>query len=183
FQQPGDAQAAAPGRPGAVLHSDVVVGDDRRDIHAGLGGGELGGHVEVHDVAGVVLHDVQDPGATVDGLGRRQHLVRDGRGEHLAAAGGVQHAEPNQPGVHRLVPGTATGDQTDLAGTWRVAAVDDLVLVVDPQLRVRGVNAEQRLGDDMGWVVDELLHVSAPQVRGRRLCWGRAGRPECATRR
>ena len=76
LEQHRDADAAAPGGPGAVLDRDVVVGDHRDDAGAGLGGRQLGGHLEVHDVAGVVLDDVQDACAAVHQLGRRQHLVR-----------------------------------------------------------------------------------------------------------
>ena len=32
------------------------------------------------------------------------------------------------------------------------------LVVVDAQLGVRGLDAEQRLGDDVGRVVDQLLH-------------------------
>jgi regulator of RNase E activity RraA len=54
------------------VYGDVVVGDDRGDVDAGLGGGQLGGHVEVHGVAGVVLRDVPQARATIDGvLGNR----------------------------------------------------------------------------------------------------------------
>ena len=77
------ADAAAPGRVQGVLHGDVVVDHDRLDVGA-LGAAELGRHLEVHDVAGVVLDDVHDAGAAVDGLGRRLHLVGRGRGEDLA---------------------------------------------------------------------------------------------------
>ena len=70
LQQHGDADTAPAGGVEAVLHGDVVVGDDGDDLGAGLGGHQLGGHLEVHHVAGVVLHDVQDAGAAVDALGR-----------------------------------------------------------------------------------------------------------------
>ena len=83
-----------PRRPGgveAVLDRDVVVGDDRLDLDA-LALGQVGGHLEVQHVAGVVLDDVQDAGAAVDGLGRLEHLVRRRRGEHLARARRVEHA-------------------------------------------------------------------------------------------
>ena len=51
-----------------------------------LGVGQFRRGLEVQHVAGVVLHDVQHAGAAVDGLGRGQHLVRGGRGEHRARA-------------------------------------------------------------------------------------------------
>ena len=76
------------------------------------------------------------PGAAVDALGGREHLVGDRRGEHLARARRVEHAGADEAAVQRLVPGPAAGDEPDLALHRRVAAEDDLVLVVDAQLRV-----------------------------------------------
>ena len=96
LREHGDADAAAAGRVEAVLHRDVVVGHDRLDLDA-LALGEVGGHLEVQHVAGVVLDDVQHAGAAVDRLGRLEHLVGRGRGEHLARAGRVEHAVPTKP--------------------------------------------------------------------------------------
>src|SRR6266536_4895023 len=62
-------------RPGAVLHRHVVVDHDGLDLYS-LVARELGGHLEVQHVAGVVLHDVQHAGSGVDGLGGGQDLVR-----------------------------------------------------------------------------------------------------------
>ena len=93
LQQHGHADAAAAGGVEAVLDGDVVVGDDRLHLGAGVGRGHLGGHLEVHHVAGVVLHDVEHAGAAVDRLGRLHHLVRHRRGEHLTRTGGVEHPE------------------------------------------------------------------------------------------
>ena len=128
------------------------------DLDAGLLGRHLGGHLEVHDVAGVVLDDVQHAGAAVDELGGLVHLVGRRRREDLSGAGGVEHAEADEAAVQRLVAGAAAGDQPDLAGDRRVGSVDDLVLVVDPQLRVGGRDAAQRIGHDVGGIVDQLLH-------------------------
>ena len=75
--------------------SSSVTTDDHLD--AGLGGGHLGGHLEVHHVAGVVLHDVQDAGAAVDGFGRLEHLVRHRRGEHLPAQAASSIPIPTNP--------------------------------------------------------------------------------------
>ena len=80
-----------------------------------LGLGQLGRDLEVHDVAGVVLDDVQHARAAVDRLGGGQHLVRDRRGEDRARAGGIQHAHADEAAVHRLVAGAAAGDDADLA--------------------------------------------------------------------
>ena len=75
-------------------------------------GRELGGHLEVHHVAGVVLHDVQHARRR-----RRSACVAASiwsgrrRGEHLARAGRVEHPGADEPAVQRLVPGSAAGDQ------------------------------------------------------------------------
>src|SRR5580658_1644867 len=87
----------------AVLDGHVVVDDYRLDLDAVLAG-QVRRHLEVQDVAGVVLHDVQHAGAAVDRLGGGLHLVRGGRGEHLAGAGRVQHARADEAAVHGLVP-------------------------------------------------------------------------------
>ena len=101
-------------RPRRVLHRHVVV--DQHGLHRdALVGGELGGHLEVHHVAGVVLDDVQHAGAAVDGLRGGEHLVGHGRGEDLARAGGVEHARADEAAVQRLVAGAAAGDQAHLA--------------------------------------------------------------------
>ena len=127
LQQHRDADAAATGRPRRVLDGDVVVARPPTVTGIALGLGQLGGHLEVQHVAGVVLHDVQHAGAAVDDLGRLEHLVGRGRGEHLAGARGVQHPEPDEPAVQRLVTRPAAGDQRDLARPCGRAAVDDAV--------------------------------------------------------
>src|SRR5205823_5268271 len=110
----GGAGAPPTRRPGAVLHRHVVVDDHGLDPDPVVVG-EFGGHLEVEHVAGVVLHDVQDAGAGVDGLGGGQDLVGHRRGEHLTRAGRVEHAVAHEPAVQRLVPGPATGHQAHLA--------------------------------------------------------------------
>ena len=76
LDQHRDTDAASADRVEAVLDGHVVVGDDGDDLDAAAGGGDLRGHLEVHHVAGVVLHDVQHAGATVDGLGGRRSSGR-----------------------------------------------------------------------------------------------------------
>src|SRR4051795_3978942 len=103
LREHGHADAAPAGRIEAVLDGHVVVRHHRRDLDP-LGGRELRGHLEVHDVARVVLDDVQDAGPTVHGLRGLVHLVRRGRGEHLARTGGVEHAVADEAALHRLPP-------------------------------------------------------------------------------
>ena len=97
------ADASPPRGVEAVLHGDIVVDHHGLDLDA-LATGELGGHLEVHHVARVVLDDVKDAGTAVDGLGRVEHLVRRRRREHLAGAGGVEHSGPDEAAVQWFVP-------------------------------------------------------------------------------
>ena len=116
---------------------------------------ELGRELEVQHVAGVVLDDVEDAGAAVDGAGRGLHLVRDGRGEDVAGRRRVEHAEPDEPAVERLVAGAAAGDQRDLAALRSAGAQDEVLGGVD--LDDVGVGLGQpgeALGDDVVDVVD-----------------------------
>src|SRR5262249_1942653 len=74
--RPGDLppQHRGPGAPPdrafrAVRHGDVVIDDDRADLDA-RSAREFGGQPKVHDVTGIVLHDVQHASPAVDALGR-----------------------------------------------------------------------------------------------------------------
>ena len=60
--------------------------------------------------------------AGVNRLRRLDHLVRRRRGEDLAGASGIEHAEADEARMQRLVPRTAAGNQRDLAGLERAAA-------------------------------------------------------------
>src|SRR6187200_1332624 len=63
--------------------------------------------------------------------------------------------------MERLVAGATAGDEAHLALLGYVAAVDDLVVVVDLEVGVCGLDPEQGLDHDVVRVVDELLHVSS----------------------
>ncbi len=117
---------ATPRRPmrvGRVLHRHVVVGDARAHWQPAAISAR---HVEIHEVALVVLDDEQHAGAGIHRLGGRQHLVGGGRGEDLAGTGGIEHADDRQAAMQRLVAGTAAGDQRDLA-RLQVPAADEFV--------------------------------------------------------
>jgi hypothetical protein len=150
--------AAAAGGVERVLHGDVVVDEHRLDADP-LVRGVVGRELEVHDVARVVLDDVDDAGAAVDGLGRRQHLVRHGRGEDLARTRRVEHAEPDESAVQRLVARAAAGYERDLALHRSAGAHDDLRAgVIAQDVAVSGRQAGERLAHQVGRVVEELLH-------------------------
>ena len=144
----GRAGAAAAGRVERVLDRDVVVREHGLDLDA-LVRGQLGGELEVEHVARVVLDDVHHAGAAVDGLRRGEHLVGHRGGEDRARAGGVEHAEPDEAAVQRLVPRAAARDERDLALHRGVPADDELVLEVDAdEVGMRRRQAGERLGDD-----------------------------------
>ena len=149
--------APAPRGVQRVLDRDVVVGDDRGDLHPA--GDEVGGHLEVQDVTGVVLDDVEHPRPAVDGAGRGLHLIGDRRREHVAGTGSVQHAHSHEAAVERLVARAAAGQQGDLAPTGCVLAKDDVVGGVDAdEVGVSEAEALEALGDHVLDGVDELLH-------------------------
>ena len=151
------ADAAPARRVQRVLDRDVVVRHDRLDLD--LARDELGGHLEVQDVAGVVLDDVEDAGAAVDGPGRGFHLVRDRRREDVAGAGRVEHAQPDVAAVHRLVAGATARDEPDLALLGPAGAEHDVVRGVDlDEVGVGRPEAGEALGDEVVDLVDELLH-------------------------
>ena len=124
------ADAAPPCGVEAVLYGDVVVDHDGLDLDV-LAAGELGGHLEVHHVARVVLDDVKHPGAAVHGLRRVDHLVGGRRREHLAGAGGVEHPEPHEASVHRLVPRASARNKPDLSLYGCVEANDHVRVELD----------------------------------------------------
>ncbi len=166
LQQHGHADAAAAGGVEAVLYGDVVVRHHRQHLGAGVGGGQFGGHLEVHHVAGVVLHDVQDTRTRVDRLGRGHHLVRHRRGEHLTGTRRVEHPGPDEPAVHRLVSRPTAGDQSHLARPRGVLAVHDPVFQIHPQpIRMRCRHPLQRLTHNITRFVDELLHATHLSTR------------------
>src|SRR5919107_945198 len=62
----GACDAASPAGVGRILDGDVVVGNDVVGLYP-FGLGQLPCHLEVQNVAGVVLDDVEDAGSSVDG--------------------------------------------------------------------------------------------------------------------
>jgi len=96
----------------AVLNGHVVVGDDRFHFNP-FAARQVSRHLKVEHVAGIVLDDVQHARAAIYGLGGLEHLIRRGRSEHRARAGGIKHTDADETAVHRLVTGAAARDHTD----------------------------------------------------------------------
>jgi len=71
--------------------------------------GQLSAGLEVEDVAGVVLHQVQYSGSAVDRPCRSLDLVGGRRGEDRTWTGRAQHPVTHEPAVQRFVPATTAG--------------------------------------------------------------------------
>src|SRR5918997_5419852 len=154
----GARDPAPPAREGRVLDGHVVVCHDVVGLDA-LGLGQLSGHLEVEDVAGVVLDDVEDAGPAVYGLGGLEHLVGGRAGEHGARAGGVEHAGADVAAVGGLVAGAAAGDEGDLALHGGVGPEDDAVFGEQPEHAAVGeLHTPEHLLDYPLRGIDELLH-------------------------
>ena len=144
-----------------ILHRDVVGHHHRLDAYSLLGG-QLRGHLEIHDVAGVVLHDVQHSCAGIRADGGRQDLVWGGGGEHLTCAGRVQHPDPDETTVQRFVTGASPGNHRDLSGAGGFGPEDHAMGVIDTDVLVSGIHALEGLGQNVVGRIDQLLHGGAP---------------------
>ena len=110
------------------------------------------------------------PRAAVDRLGGGQHLVGRRRGEHLARAGGVQHAEADEAGMQRLVAGAAAGDQRDLARFARSARTK----VGSNSTRSKpGVRLRETVSDSRSSCSTALMNFFMSDLRLRRRVSGR----------
>ncbi len=165
LEQDGAGDAAASGGPGGILDGHIVIDHNGLDGDA-LHVGHLGSRLEVEDVAGVVLHNVQDARAAVDGLGGLEDRVRGRGGEDGAGNGGVQHSLAHIPGVQRLVAGATTRHQADLA-LDRGIGTNDVVRIEmhGDQIGMCCLETGQGFGDHIRGVVDQFLHRCSPLRR------------------
>jgi hypothetical protein len=127
----------------------------------------FGGESEIEPVAGVVLDDQQR--ALVAGHREqcREHRIRAGRREHVAAHRGGQHALADEAGMGGLVAGAAAGNDGD-ARLVPVGAQDhaDVGIAVEPrQAAVGGEQlARDRIRDQGATRVQQMAH-------GRHFPW------------
>ena len=111
FQKYGNADAAPSRRIEAILHSNIVIGNNAFHLDA-VGGGQFGGHFKVEHVTGIVFDNMEHTGPTIDGTCRGKHLVRHGRGKDCSGAGCIEHAIADEAAMHRFVTAAATRDDT-----------------------------------------------------------------------
>lgn len=130
FHQDRGTRTAPAGTLAGAFGSNIIGNQDGTRIY---GLCRIAGHGEVHDIAGVVLHNVQHSPALVSPLRGFADLDRVRGGKEQARAGSGEHALPNEAGVHGLVAGSATGDDRDrrfiIGRAQRGAAPDEARVV------------------------------------------------------
>ncbi len=142
----------------AVLHGHVVVHDDLGHLDA-LVTGHVGGHLEVHHVAGVVLDDHQHTRVGGDGLDALEDLVGGGGGEHRAGHRRIQHALAHVAAVGGLMAAAAAADEGHLA--LLLIGADHHIAAVQ-LLHILGIGLDHALDHLILYLVnrvDELLHA------------------------
>ncbi len=153
--------AAAADRPGRVLDRDVVVDEQRPDLHA-VGLAQLLGHLPRRAIAGVVVDDVQDALRRVQQLRGLVHELDRRAGEDVTGARAVEHALAHDHRVSRLVARAGALDDRDLVITGHVRPIDEVVLrLVLQHAAARELDAGQHLRHELPRIVDELLHAWA----------------------
>ena len=116
--RPGHASPAD--RVERAIHGHVVVHDDL--LHAdSLVARHVGGHLEVHDIAGIILDDQKDAFFSGDCLYGFIDLIRRRRRKDRPRHRGIQHALPDITCVSGLVPAASAGNQGDLSFLFRRA--------------------------------------------------------------
>ena len=122
---------------------------------------EFGGHFEIHDVAGVVLDDMEHARSAVDGARGGFDLIRSRRSEHLAGTSGVEHAFAHEPHMHGFVAAASTRHDAGLAGNGRVGPHHVNRIQADFQnIRMRQSQPGQELARHILRIVDQFLHAS-----------------------
>jgi hypothetical protein len=179
-EDPGHAAAFARPVPGLARH--VVDAQHGTGLDA-VELGHVGPEVEVEDVTAVVAVEVEHTGAAVGGLGCLVALLGGGRGEHVADGDRGAEAVTDVPLEEREVPGSASGDDADMALHRCVGADQDTPVIGRRPEKVRVGEEESihHLVDEPLRVVDDLLHWAASGrdlgglrglfTRRRRLIW------------
>ena len=151
----GDAAPAR--RIEAVLDGDVIVDDDVVGMNAFLLR-HVDRHLEVQDVARIVLDDGEDSRLGGDGLDSFIDLIGRRRGENGPCHGAVEHAFSDVAAMRRFVTAAAAGDERHLPFLFRRAHDDVSFVELSELFRRRLGKALDHLALDVVHLVDELLH-------------------------
>src|SRR5690606_8040972 len=174
-EQPGHP---APGRLLTPRGREDVVGAQHGRRGDALGGDDVGGQVEVVDVAAVVAVQVEHARPAVGGAGGRRDLLGGGGGEHVADRDAGGQALTDVAEEEGQVAGAAAGHDPHPAGHGRVRT-DQRPPVRRGRAQPVGVGQQQRLGhlvDEVLRVVDDLLqcHVAHSLSRWGGVAGGRS---------
>ena len=125
---------------------------------------QLGGHVEVHDVPGVVSIEIEDAGALVDTLGDFKDLLGRRGLEDAAYGASVQKVLSDIAEEERKVAGAAAGYDADFSGNG--IGGDIAAKIPADALHfslVRSIDALQHIIGILFRFVDDFFHLySAP---------------------
>jgi hypothetical protein len=146
-------------RGDVVGHEDGPHLDPRRRC-------ELGGEVEVHDVAAIVAVDVQDAAPPGHRLGHLEHLVGARRCEDLTDRRAGKEARADIAEEDRQVAGPAPADDRHLPLVRRRRPNDSARPDTPKLVRVGGEDALEHLVDEPLGVIQDLLHPGLPVVNG-----------------
>jgi hypothetical protein len=142
---------------GRVVDRHVVINQNARDLALG----HFRGHLEVHHVAFVVLDDQDDTCACVGRLDGGKDTVGSGRGENRAGNRGIEHPPSDKAGMQGFVARSAAGDECDFGLSRRTALHEAAAGVHRDQIRVGGGKTVKAFVEDIGDVVDQLLHEAS----------------------
>ena len=118
---------------GGVLDRHVVVDQHHRVLAVE----HVAGDLETRAVTGIVLYDQQHAAPGVDAARCRNNLVGCRRGEDLTGAGSVEHARTDIPGMQRLMPRAATGQQRNAIALGGAAMHEQRIDVQREQILMR----------------------------------------------
>ena len=153
-----DAGAAAARRESRVLDGDVV-GD-----HNGLDRdplGELGRHLEVHDVARVVLHEVQHSGAGIDRFVASRIWSGVGEVKISPQTAASSIPKPTKPACSGSCPLPPPLRIATVPCGFGAGAVHDAMRVVDLSSGCAAASPTSDSASTSAGAVDELLHASS----------------------
>ena len=167
--------------PGALIHEEDA-GHAPAGVHVRVGvhvvrahdrGGldvvhvaHLGGHVKVHDIAGVVAIEIEHAGPRLHGLADLIDLLGAGRLEHAAHGAAVQQILPHIAQEQGQVARAAAGDDGDLAGDLLLGAVAAQIAVhIAHLIPVGPIDALEHIVGILGGIVDDLFHGNSSYAK------------------
>ena len=153
----------APALGTIVRRAEHVVGNQHGRCRDAVHLRELSRELRGQPVAAVVSEQIQHAAPAVHPLGRRQHRLHGGGGEHVPDGNPGTQARPDISEEHRKVAGSASRHDAH-ASAGGVGADEGAACIIDGPEMAR-VGVEHRLDDLVDEAiggVDDLSHGSVP---------------------